>query len=62
MIDNIKDVRDTAGEARMNSLVTLFNGPRYMNVPMLADQQQFIHISSVQTQDVVWKTWQGDEW
>ena len=27
-----------------------------MNVPVLADQQEVIYISSVRTQDVIWKT------
>ena len=31
-----------------------------MDVPVLADQQELIYISSVQTQDVVWRTrWEG---
>ena len=42
---------------RTNSLVTLFNGPRYMDVPVLANQQEIIYISSVWTQDVFWKTY-----
>ena len=28
-----------------------------MDVPVIADQQKFIHISSVRTLDVVWKNW-----
>ena len=30
--------------------------PNTCNVPVLAAQQEFIYISSVRTQDVVWKT------
>ena len=32
-----------------------------MDVPVLADQQELIYISSVRTQDVVWKTCQ-EQW
>ena len=49
-------MQDTAREARTNSLVITFNGPQYMDVPVLADQQELIYISCVRTQDVVWKT------
>ena len=35
-----------------------FYVPLHMDVPVLADQQEPIYISSVQTQDVVWKTYQ----
>ena len=28
-----------------------------MDVPVLADQQEVIYISSVQTQDLIWKTY-----
>ena len=38
------DMRDTAGEARMNSLVMFFYGPLHMEVPVLADQQELIYI------------------
>ena len=37
--------------------VTFFNGPLYMDPSMLADQQEFISISSVWTLNVVRKTW-----
>ena len=47
---------DTAGETRMNSLVMFFYGPFLMKMPVLADQQELIYISSLQTLDVVWKT------
>ena len=50
-----QDARDTAGEARTNSFVTFLFRPLYMDVPVLADQQELINISSVRTQDVVWK-------
>ena len=36
---------DTAGEAKTN-LMTFFNGPLYIDVPVLADQQE-----------VIWKTY-----
>ena len=36
--------RDTAGEARMNSLVIFFHGPLHMDVPELPDLQEFIYI------------------
>ena len=35
-----------------------FYGPLHKNVPVLADQQEFIYISSVQALDVVWKIWE----
>ena len=35
-----------------------FNGPLYMDVPVLADQQELIYISFMQMLDVVWKTCQ----
>ena len=45
----------TAGEVRTNSWVTFFYGPLYMDEPVLDNQQELIYISSVRTQDVVWK-------
>ena len=33
-------------------------GPLHMDVPVLVDQQELIYKSSVQTQDVVWKSCQ----
>ena len=39
--------------------VMLFYGPLHMDVPVLADQQELIYISSVWTQDIVWKTRRG---
>ena len=36
--------------------ITFFHGPLHMDMPVLAEQQELIYISSVQTQDVVWKT------
>ena len=33
----------------------------YTDMPELADQQELIYISSVQTQDIVWKTCQ-EQW
>ena len=47
---------DTDGEARTNSLVTFFYGPLHLDVSVLADQEELIYISFVQTQDAVWKT------
>ena len=47
---------DTSGEARTNSLVTFFNEPRHMDVQVLVDQQEHFYISSVRTQDAIWKT------
>ena len=38
-----------------------FYEPLHMDMPALADQQEFIYITSVQTQDVVWKTCQ-EQW
>ena len=40
----------TAGKARMNSFVTFFYGLLHIDVPVLADQQERIYISSVRTQ------------
>ena len=40
---------------------TFFNGHLYMDALMLVNQQELIYISSVWTQDVVWKTCQ-EEW
>ena len=37
--------------------MTFFYGPLHMNVPVLVNQQELIYISSVQTQDVVRKTY-----
>ena len=49
-------MQDTAVEAMMNSEVMFFYGLLHMDVPMLADRQELIYISSVRTQDVVWNT------
>ena len=46
-------MQDTAGKASANSLVTFFYGPLHMDVPVGADQQELILISSVPTQDIV---------
>ena len=46
-------MQDTAGEERMNSQVTLSNGPQHMDKPVLVDQQKFTYNSSVQTQGAV---------
>ena len=35
-----------------------FYGPLHMDMPALANHQELIYISSVWTQDVVWKTCQ----
>ena len=37
--------------------MTFFDGPLHMDVPVLVDQQELIYISSVRTQDVIWKTY-----
>ena len=37
---------------------TFIYGPLHMDMSVLADQQELIYISSMQTQDVVWKTCQ----
>ena len=42
-------MRNIAREAK-----TLFCGPLLRAVPVLADQQELIYISSVRTQDVIW--------
>ena len=47
---------DNAGKARTNTLVTFFYGLWHRDVTVLADQRELIYISSVLTQDVVWKT------
>ena len=39
----------------------IFNRPQHMDMPVLTDQQELIYISSVQTQDIVWKTCQ-EQW
>ena len=44
--------------SRTNSSMTFFNGPLYMDVPVMANQQELTNISSVQTLDLVWKTCQ----
>ena len=54
-------MRDTAGEARTNSQVMFFYGPFNMDMAVLANSQELIYISSVQTQNVVWKTCQ-EQW
>ena len=51
-----QEMRVTAGEMRMNSWQTFFDEPLHMDVPMLADQQKLIYISSLLILDVFWKT------
>ena len=46
-------MRDTVGEAKTNSLETFPNRPLHMDVPMLADQQEFIYNNSVWKQGIV---------
>ena len=60
-------MRDTAGEARKNLLVTFFYRPPPVDLSMLTDQQELIYISSVQAQYVVkrgcWERWMiGTSW
>ena len=57
-ISKTNQVRRTrhAAEATINSEVTFFYGPRHIDVPVLADRQEIIYISSIGTLDVVWKT------
>ena len=40
---------------KMLPKVMFSNGPLYMDVPVLAKQQELIYVSSVQTQDAIWK-------
>ena len=49
-----QDMRDTTGVASMNSYKR-FYGSLQMYVLALADQQERINISSVQTRDEVWR-------
>ena len=51
---------ETAGEVKITSNMTFIYGLLHMEIPVLADQQELIYISSVQIQNVVWKTCQ--EW
>ena len=48
-----KTYGDITGEARMNSQVMFFYGTQHMDMPVLTNQQGFIKISSVWTEDVV---------
>ena len=49
-------MRDTVSEKQIRThKVTVFCGPFYMDEPMLAEQQEVIYNSCVQTQDMVWK-------
>ena len=48
--------QDTAGKARMNSWETFSYRLFYMDMTVLADQQELTYNSSVLTQGVVWKT------
>ena len=45
-----------AGEARTNLWMTFFSGFKQMDMPVLADQQELIYISSVQIEDVIWRS------
>ena len=47
---------DTAGEVKKNSWATFFYGPLHTDMHVLADKQELIYNSSVQTADVVSKT------
>ena len=51
-----QDMKDNAGETRMNSQVLLFYGLLHIEVSKLTDQQGLIYIRSVWTLDTVWKT------
>ena len=41
-IQDEQDIRDTAEETRMNSKVTLLNGPVHMDVAMLAEEKNHL--------------------
>ena len=47
---------DIGEETMMNLGVISFSRPWLMDVPVLVDQQEFIYISSLRTQDEIWKT------
>ena len=48
-------MRETAGEVRIESSVTLSYGNRYMDVPVFADQEEKSYNSSVWTRGIVWR-------
>ena len=56
-----QDMRDTNGEARMNSKVMFFNGLLYMDMLMLTNQHEHTYNSSVRSKNIVWKTCQ-EQW
>ena len=45
--------RTRIGEAMVDPFEMFFNGPLHMDVPELAEQREFIYISSVRTLGVV---------
>ena len=51
-----------AGEIRRNSKATFFNGLRYVDVTVMANQQSFIYNSSVCTLDAEDLTGAMDDW
>ena len=54
-------MRDTVGEVRMNSYLTFSKGPLHTEEQVLDDQLEFIYYSSIQTQNVVCKTYR-EQW
>ena len=48
-------MRKTTGEANDQIKKTFSYEPLHMDVPVIVDQQELISISSLWTQDVVWK-------
>ena len=57
-------MRGISGEVRTNSKATFSDRFHHPDVQVLADQQELIYDSSVQTQNEVEKTWMDvrDEW
>ena len=49
-------MRDTAGDVRTNTYVAFSYEPLHTDLKVLDDQLELIYKSSVQTQDVVYKT------
>ena len=49
---------DTAGEVKMNSYAKFSDRPLHTDMQVLDDQQELIYDSSVQTQDIVYRTCQ----
>ena len=55
-------MRGTSGEARINIFAMISDSLLYMDMPVLADQQELTYNRFVWKKDVVWKTCLSDGW